>query len=172
MKPNLVVTTTLQTPSTLTVDARGEWDSGTILGTAEDKYFRVQHFAFYDLTTSEPVVHDLFPGTCERDRDDFVELYSSKPRAMQTMLDDISPHSDPVNILKPGHQYRIRLKPQKIKGFAGSIGELLARRKEVSDEEKEEDVPEEEWIPEEKRFPNPMMITLACDEELLLNVEV
>lgn len=157
MKPVLTVTTTLETPSILTVNAHGEWDSGTVLGTSWDKdFFRMEIFAFYDLTTSEPVVHELFPGTCEPWRDGFVELRSSRPHITQTILHEIDPCSDPVNILKLGHKYRMTLKPQKIKCWTGSIKELVEGRGPTHAEG------------DDAGF---TMVTLACDEELVLNVE-
>lgn len=160
MKPHLVVATTLQTPQILTLDTRGERDSGTVLGTSQETEFRVENFAFYDMTTSKAVVHDLFPGTCEPDRKDFVELRASERRVTSMLLHENDPTSDPVNILQPGHEYRITLKPQTIKCWTGGVEGLLARLER----------PEEQDSATVK-FTDNMMVTLACDNELILKVE-
>ena len=116
------------------------------------------------MTTSEPVVHELFPGTCEPDRDDFVEIHASRPHITRTPLHENDPTSDPINILKPGHEYRITLKPQTITCWAGGIDDLLARRESNPKSE-------EQYGITMFKYPDSMMVTLACDDQLILVVE-
>jgi len=153
--PQLVVTTTLLTPSLLTIENRGETDSGTIL----DDKIRAEHFEFFDLTTSKPVIHDLFPGTCDPwdalYPDVVTELHSDKPNSVSLLLDDMSPLADPVNILEIGHEYRLTLKPQRVRCWGRSIDEIFGGK---------EDIPRGE-------IPDPKEVLLACDDELLLKVE-
>ncbi|KAK3697125.1 hypothetical protein LTR37_017621 [Vermiconidia calcicola] len=169
-KPSIIVRSTLITPAIITIDARGERDAGTILGTSADLDFRVENFDFHDVSTSEPVVHDRFPGTCEPDREEFVELHASKPRVTRTLLDGIDPWTDPSNILKPGHAYRVTLKPQTIKCWEGGIDELLARREIVHVLFPDEDGEEMEGM-DMYKYPDGSELTLACDNELVLKVE-
>lgn len=95
-KPSIVVKTTLISPDVITVDIRGKRDAGTILGGLDqyrgldsDLEFEVENFGFYDATTSKPVVHDLFPGTC-MPGESFIELSSSQPRTMNAVARDRS----------------------------------------------------------------------------------
>ncbi|KAJ9619931.1 hypothetical protein H2203_008205 [Taxawa tesnikishii (nom. ined.)] len=60
-KPYLMVTTTLFTPSTLTLELRGKFDSGTVL----EESFRAEHLSFHSLTTDQPVVYTPFTDTCD-----------------------------------------------------------------------------------------------------------
>ena len=121
--------------------------------------FRVEHFSFYDLTTAKPVIHDLFPGTCDAwdmlEPDNVIELDSSKPNIARYTLDHISPLSDPVSILENGHEYRLTLKPQTVRCWNRSVDEIFGEREWLSREEVPESVP----------------VLLACEEELLLKVE-
>ena len=153
--PQLVVTTTLLTPSLLTVEIRGEKDSGTILTDG----FRAEHFNFYDLTTSKPVVYDLFPGTCDPwdalYLDVVKEMHSFKPNVARQTLEDVNPLSDPVNILKTCHEYRLTLKAQKVRCWDRSVAEIFRDREGLSMEE----------------TPEAMEVLLACEDELLLQVE-
>lgn len=154
-KPYLSATSTLSTPSILTLELRGEFDSGTILVDG----FRAEHFNFYDLTTSLPVVKSPFPGTCEPRvnlrRDGVVEIHSSKPHGTSRQLEDMSPKSDPVRSLEVGHEYRITLKPQEVWCCEQSAGELFGTR---------ESIPVED-------LPDGMMAVLASDDVLMLKVE-
>lgn len=154
-RPQLVVTTTLLAPSPLTIEIRGETDSGTIL--TED--FRAELFDFYDLTTSKPVTHDLFPGTCDAgvtlEPDNVKEIHSSIPNVARSSLDHICPTSDPVNILQTGHSYRLTLKPQAVRCWAMGIDEMFGDKEYLSNEE----------------TPEAMGVLLACEDKLLLNVE-
>lgn len=155
-RPQLVVTNTLLTPSSLTVEIRGETDSGTIV---TDDGFRAEHFNFFDLTTSKPVVHDLFPGTCDPwdclEPFNVKELDTSKPNVVRKALDHVSPYSDPVNILEIGHEYRLTLHAQKVRCWDQSVAEIFGDR---------------EYLPREE-IPVAMEVLLACDDELLLKVE-
>lgn len=122
----MVVTTTIANADVLTVELRGEKDSGTIL---EDG-FRIENFNFYDLTKKREIVNkNPFPGTCEArfalQPYNLVELRSSGPLVARQVLDDISPLSDPVRQLEVGHEYRITLKPQTVCCFAGSKKDLF-----------------------------------------------
>jgi hypothetical protein len=152
--PHLVVTTTLLAPSQLTVETRGQTDSGTIL----DDGFRAELFNFYDLTSSKPVVHELFPGTCDAsdglELDVAKELHASRPVIARRPLYN-GPLSEPVDILEPGHEYRLTLKPQRIRCWEMSVAEILGDSKGLVWEE----------------MPEPMGVVLACDDELLLKVE-
>ncbi|KAK3700406.1 hypothetical protein LTR37_016017 [Vermiconidia calcicola] len=170
-KPSIIVRSTLITPAIITVDARGERDAGTILGTSADLDFRVENFAFHDVSTSEPVIYDLFLGTCEPDREEFVELHASKPCVTKTLLDGIDPWTDPIKILKPGHTYRVTLKPQTIKCWEGGIDELLARREIVHVLPPDDEDGEEMEGVDMYKYPDSSELTLACDDELILKVE-
>lgn len=152
--PSILVTTTLIAPPILTLALRGEFDSGTIL----EADFRAEHFDFYDLTTSLPVVHSQFLGTCDPGNDlysyDVVQLNSSKDLVTWRLLEDVSPLSDPVRQLKAGHEYRLTLKPQRIWCYCGTVAELFGEREHIPRSEP----------PEE-------MIVISSDDELVLKVE-
>lgn len=154
--PELVVTSTITNADVLTIELRGEKDSGTVL---EDD-FRMEHFTFYDLTTESEVINkDPFPGTCDS-RDSLqpyntAELQSSRPLVTRQVLDDMSPLSDPVRQLKAGHEYRITLKPQTVWCSAGSKNELFGGRSSIP----------------VKELPKGMMVTLESAGELKLKVE-
>ena len=133
----------------------GEFDSGTIL----DNGFRAEHFEFYDLTTSQPVVHSPFPGTCDPGVElapyGVLEMVSSKPRETRQLLEDVSPLSDPVRMLENGHEYLLKLKPQTVWSYEGTKEDLFKGKEYLTEEE----------------MPEGMMVTLACDDELVLKVE-
>lgn len=155
--PELVVTTTITSTDVevLTVELRGERDSGIVL---EDG-FRMEHFTFYDLTTDSEVINkDPFPGTCEPREDLYpdsvVELRSSKPLVTRQDFEDMSPLSDPVRQLENGHEYRITLKPQTVWCFVGSKEQLFGSRK---------DIPVED-------LPEGLMVSLESVDELKLKV--
>jgi len=154
-RPDLVVTATLSKPSFLTVDIRGQTDSGTILTDA----FRAEHFEFYDLTTSKLVVHDLFPGTCDPwdalYTDSVLELDSSKAVITSRTLGHEDIFSDPVNILEAGHEYRLTLKPQKLRCWERSADEMFGDKIGIPETE----------VPEARD------ILLTCDDVLVLKVE-
>jgi hypothetical protein len=156
--PELVATTTLTNADVLTVELRGENDSGTIL----ENDFRMQHFTFHDLTTGSEVINrNPFPGTCEP-RDvlypySVVELQPSKSIVTKQMLDNMSPLSDPVGQLEVGHEYRITLKPQTVWCFAGSKEELFRGKSSVP----VGDLPEEKMV----------RLTLDSADALRLKVE-
>ena len=165
-KPTLRVTSTLLTPSTITVEVSGEREAGTVLGTSEDPEFRVEVFDFHDVSTAEPVVYELFPGSCEPAHH-FLELHASQSRVTEHLLHESDPLADPIYFLKPGHAYRITLRPQTLKCWIGGIDELLARREIVPPAEGEEEVPGLH----EYRYPGEEEWRLACDDELILKVE-
>lgn len=175
-KPSIVVKTTLISPDVITVDIRGKRDAGTILGGLDqfrgldsDLEFEVENFSFYDTTTSKPVVYDLFPGTC-MPGDNFIELSSTQPRITKMQLRETDPLAAPVDELKAGHTYRVTLKPQTVRCWAGGVDDLLARREPAPPPEGEEgeEVPEG---PPAYNYPGAMDLTLACEEELVLKVE-
>lgn len=137
--PELVVTATTANADVLTVELRGEKDTGTIL---EDG-FRIEHFKFHDLGTRREVINrNPFPGTCEArfalQPYSVVELRSSSPLVVRQVLDGISPLSDPVRQLEVGHEYRITLKPQTVWCFVGSKKDLFDGKSSVD----VEDLPE------------------------------
>ena len=137
--PELVVTAMIANADVLTIELRGEKDSGTIL---EDG-FRIEHFNFYDLSTRREVINkNPFPGTCEArfalQPYSLVELRSSSPLVVRQRLDGISPLSDPVRQLEVGHEYRITLKPQTVWCFVGSKKDLFDGKSSVD----VEDLPE------------------------------
>ena len=155
-KPELVVTIETSNADILTVELRGEHDSGTVL----DDGFRAEHFAFYDLTTSSEVVNrDPFPGTCEPREalylDGVLELRASESLETRQRLEDVNPLSDPVRQLEVGHEYRIILKPQTIWSFVGSKADLFSGRTQVPVAE----------------LPEGIMVTLKTEDELILKVE-
>lgn len=156
-KPHLCVTTTLLTPNTATFELIGEYDSGNVL---EDR-FRADHFEFVDLTTGRPVINkDPFPGTCDPHWSLYlrsvVELHASKPLTTRRLLEDMSPLSDPVRQLEVGHKYRLKLKTQRIRCYGRSIADLFGGEDPVSREE---------------LLPMAIEAVLACDDELILEVE-
>lgn len=75
-------------------------------------------------------------------------------------LRETDPLAAPVDELKAGHTYRVTLKPQTVRCWAGGIDDLLTRR---------EPAPPAEG--EEYNYPGAMDLTLACEEELVLKVE-
>ncbi|EME44009.1 hypothetical protein DOTSEDRAFT_71723 [Dothistroma septosporum NZE10] len=151
----MIVTSTSTSPSTLTLELRGETDSGTVL---EDG-FRMEHFEFFDVTTSTFVTHDLFPGTCEpREEvypDGVVELHKSKPLKTVQYMEDMSPLADPMRLLQAGHEYRIRLKPQKESGYAMGKADLFRGREHIPVNE----------------LPQAVVVELKSDDEVVLKVE-
>lgn len=152
---SITATTALATPGTLTLDVRGEFDSQTIL----DQCFRAEYFEFYDLTTDAPVVHSPFPATCDAGdylfRRDVLEISWPTPRVTQQVLGAMNPLADPARQLEAGHEYRLRLKPQRIWCYLGSVEELFGDCGDIAWSER----------------PEGMMITLASDGELVLKVE-
>ncbi|EGP88683.1 uncharacterized protein MYCGRDRAFT_91479 [Zymoseptoria tritici IPO323] len=152
-QPKMIVTTTLISPPTLAVELRGETDSGTIL----ESGFRMEHFEFFDLTTSTMLKHSLFPGTCDPRESvgqwGVVELHSSKALVTSQQLEDMSPLADPIRDLKAGHEYRLRLK--RIPGYAMSMAELFGEKQYV-------DV---------RNLPETVVVELKSDDEVILAVE-
>lgn len=156
-KPHLVATTTLLSPEVLTVEAFGQWDSGSVLDKTVG--LRGEHLTWTDVKTGEEVVNlDPFPGTCnshsEIDQQGIVELRQNEAQTTHFMLHDVNPLCDPVRDLKSGHEYRVRLKPQTVRAWCMSIRDLLGDKKHREREE----------------APKPSMITLASEDELLLKV--
>lgn len=140
----------------LTIELRGEHDSGTIL----ENDFRIEHFTFHDVATGAEVINtNAFPGTCEPREtlrpSSVVEIRQREPLVTKQMLDDMSPLSDPVRQLKAGHEYRVRLKPQTVWAFAGSKEELFKGREMVRVGE----------------LPEGVMVRLESEDELRLKVE-
>lgn len=164
-KPSIVVESTLVSPEVITVNSRGEREAGTILGTPQELDFRVENFTFQDMSAFESVEHEFFPGSCEPG-EEFLELNASKPRVTRKLLSESDPLSDPINILKPGHTYRVTLRPQKIKCWVGGIGETLARR-QIDPPPEGVEVCE----PIQYEYPGNSELTLACEDELVLKVE-
>ena len=68
----------------------------------------------------------------------------------------MNPLSDPANILETGHEYRLTLKPQKVRCWHQSIAEIFG--------DNLDGIPREE-------IPEAMEILLTCDDELLFTVE-
>ncbi|KAK4497424.1 hypothetical protein PRZ48_011875 [Zasmidium cellare] len=156
-KPSLSVTATLSTPALATFELIGEFDSGTIL----EEGFRVEHFDFFDLTTGQPVINiNPFPGTCDPHADLYlrsvVELHTSEPHVTSHVLEDVSPLSDPVRQLEIGHEYRIKLKPQRILCYDRSIADLFE---------------DKDITPRDELLPTAIEVVLASDDELILKVE-
>jgi len=60
-----------------------------------------------------------------------------------------------VNILEAGHEYRLTLKPQKIRCWGMSVADIFGDRK---------------WLHREE-VPEAMELLLACEDELVLKVE-
>jgi hypothetical protein len=58
-------------------------------------------------------------------------------------------------MLKPGHEYRLTLDPQRIRCWEMTIAGILGESRGLL------------W----KDIPEPMGLVLACDDELLLKVE-
>ena len=154
-RPRVVVTTTVVAPSVFTVETRSEKDSGTIL----DDSFRAENFQFYDLTTSELVTHDLFPGTCDPwnvlDSTLVMELSAYKPNITQRIISHKNPLSEPVSLLKTGHRYRLTLKPQKIRCWDKSVASLFGGKDFLHEDE----------------IPKAMEVLLACEDQLLLEIQ-
>jgi hypothetical protein len=149
----LIVETRLSGVKILTIELRGEFDSGTVLQNS----FRAEHFEFIEDQTGQPVVMiDPFPGTCEpREilcRDGVVELFS-KPFVTSLRLEDMSPHSDPVRQLEVGHTYRMKLKPRRLSCCKGTVEELFRGRR---------------YVPVEEL---PLLVDVMSNDELLLKVE-
>lgn len=156
-KPHLVATTTLLSPDVLTVEAFGQWDSGSVLDKTVG--LRGEHLTWTDVKTGEEVINpDPFPGTCnphsEIDQEDIVELRQNETQTTQFMLHDVNPLCDPIRDLKSGHEYRVTLKPQKVRAWLMSIRDLLGDKK----------------YRERKEAPQPITVTLASEDELLLKV--
>lgn len=153
--PQIVVKTTLKSPESACVELRGEFDSGTIL----ESSFRLEHFEFFDLKTSQPIVKTPFEGTCEPrvflEPRHVVELKQSQPLETRQQLEDVNPLADPVRMLKADHQYRITLKEQKVWWIGKSKAELFG---------------ESSLIPINDLPDGPFM-ALASSDELILKVE-
>ena len=97
--------------------------------------FAKRRTQFFDLTTSLPVQHDLFPGTCiprgPLSPRDVIEINSSSSLTTHRQLEDMSPLSYPVRLLEVGHEYRIRLKKQDIWGFEGTKQDLFRGKESI-----------------------------------------
>ena len=161
-KPRLIVKTTLFTPATVTFELIGEFDTQTILGfMAHDYWFRMQNFSFVDVATGEEVINkDPFPGTCIRHgallaRSQVLEIHASEPHVTEHQLEDVSPLSDPVRQLEVGHEYVIKLIPQKIKCYEMEIEKTFQGR---------------EYVPKEE-LPEAFEVVLASEDELRLKIE-
>lgn len=119
----------------------------------------MEHFEFFDLTTSTLVTHKLFPGSCDPGddvcSDEFVELRASEVLVTSQYVEDISPLATPICHLKAGHRYRVRMKPQKVLGCAMSIAELFRGCSSLAVGE----------------VPQAVMVDLSSDDEAVLMVE-
>lgn len=67
----------------------------------------------------------------------------------------MSPLSDPVRLLEAGHEYRLRLKTQNIPAYMMSKEDLFRGRSSVPVEQ----------------LPEAVMITLDCQDEVVLKIE-
>lgn len=156
-KPLLSITSTLLTPSLATFELIGEFDTGTVL----EDWFRMQHFAIQDTATSLPVVNkDPFPGTCDPHADLYlrsvVELHAAKPYVTSRPLEDMDPGSDPVRDLEVGHEYSIKLNPQRILCYDRGIAEIFGSK---------------DWTSRDELLPTAIEVELASDDELILKIE-
>ncbi|USW53063.1 hypothetical protein Slin15195_G063820 [Septoria linicola] len=154
--PRLIAKTTLLSPPMATFELIGEWDTQNVLHDS----FRAQHFSFVDLATGKEVVNkDPFPGTCDPHNPlgkyVMLEIYASKPRETVLYLSDIDPGSDPVRQLEIGHEYAVKLIPQRIKCYQRSIQQIFGDRDSVPVEE----------------LPEAFEVVLECDTEMRLKVE-
>lgn len=154
--PRLLVKATLNSPEIACVELRGEFDSGTVL----ESSFRLEHFDFFDLTTSQSVDKTPFEGTCEP-RDflqprHVIEIKKGLPIATSQLLEDMNPLADPVRMLKAGHEYRIRLKEQKVWWLGRSKADLFKERTKIPVDDLPDDDP---------------LLKLASGDELRLRVE-
>lgn len=101
-EPSIIVRSTLITPATLTVDARGGRTAHTVLGPSStaDLDFCVENFAFYGIATSESFAHNLYSGLCEPGKQ-LVELHRLEPHVTRALLHENDPSADPVNVIEP-----------------------------------------------------------------------
>jgi len=84
-----------------------------------------------------------------------LELDSSKAVITSRTLGHEDIFSDPVNILEAGHEYRLTLKPQKLRCWERSADEMFGDKIGIPETE----------VPEARD------ILLTCDDVLVLKVE-
>lgn len=123
---SLTVTTQLQhSTHPITLDVRGQFRAETVL---EDG-FRLQHFEWFDLTTGQIIEMEPHEGLCDPGDElhpyQVVTLRPGAPLVTSQVLDPVSPLCDPVMALKAGHEYRVRLRPQRVWWIAKTKEELF-----------------------------------------------
>lgn len=121
----IVTTQLLHSTCPVTLDVRGQFRAETVLENA----FRFQHFEWFDLTTGQVVEMEPHEGLCDPGDElhpyQVITLRPGSPLVTSQVFDPISPLCDPVMVLKSGHEYRIRLKPQEVWWIAKTTEELF-----------------------------------------------
>ncbi len=125
----LVAKTTLHGTETITLDTRGLSDVGTVL---EDT-FSFELFEWYDQTSGEFIERPPQEGSGDFGGDlapyQALELRPGIPLITEQYFDAISPLADPLRLVKAGHEYRIRLKPQDVWWIAKRKQDLFGDQK-------------------------------------------